>query len=117
MMDCRVQPGNDKNETRPVARPTRTLHASPRTDRLFGHRRPPAAEIARWAAADRLAAARARGVGHGPPDGAHGDLAAAGPADAAGPSQLELARVRHAGRLLAAQAHDAGPADLADRHA
>ena len=37
-----------------------------------------------------------------PADGAHGDLAAAGPADAARPSELELARIRHARRLLAA---------------
>ena len=30
-------------------------------------------------------------LAHGTADGAHGDLAAAGTADAAGPSQLELA--------------------------
>ncbi len=37
-------------------------------------------------------------------DGAHGDRAAAIAAAAARPSELELARIRHAGRLLAAEA-------------
>ena len=63
-----------------------------------------ALQAAGRAAADRVAAAGAGGMGHGAADGAHGDHAAAGPADAAGPSELELARIRHAGRLLAHQA-------------
>ena len=37
-----------------------------------------------------------------PADGADGDHAAAGSAPAAGPSELELARIRDAGRILAA---------------
>jgi hypothetical protein len=43
-------------------------------------------------------------LGHFPADGTDGDQSTAGPPYAAGPSQLELARVRDAGWLLAAQA-------------
>src|SRR5689334_15275991 len=110
---------------RPVRATTKTCrllspsnaHASARTPRLFADRVAAGAEAAGRAAHDRVAPARAGGVGHGASDGAHGDLAAAGPADAARPSELELARIRHAGRLLATQAHVRAAEDLADRHA
>ena len=112
-------PGQARQRQKRLVRslPEETAHASARTSRLFADRVAAAAAAARRAAADRVAAARAGGVGHGAADGAHGDLAAAGPADAARPSQLELARVRHAGRLLAAQADVRGAEDLAHRHA
>src|SRR5215831_9395440 len=102
MMDCRFTPGNNKNVT-PLSRlPRGNAHASARTSRLFAHRVAACAEAAGRLAHDRVAAARTGGVGHGAADGAHGDLAATGPADAARSPQLELARVRHAGRVLAA---------------
>jgi len=41
--------------------------------------------------ADRLAGFGVGGMGSGTPHGAHGDLAAAKPADAAGYSELDLA--------------------------
>ncbi len=56
-------------------------------------------------------------MGHGPPDGAHGDLAAARPTDASRPPELELARVRHACRLLAAAQGDAETQYQSDSHA
>src|SRR5215475_15504039 len=105
MMDGPTDPGNGKNVSLP-SRLRGTAHAPARTSRLFAHRVSAGAAIAGRIAVDRVAAACAGRVGHGAADGAHGDLAAAGPADAARPSELELARIRHAGRLLAAQAHD-----------
>src|SRR5882724_5815905 len=53
-------------------------------------------------------------MGHGAADGAHGDLAAARPADAARPSELDLARIRHARRLLAHEANARRLEDFAD---
>ena len=93
-----------------------TLHATARTPRLLRHRKPPAAEAAGRPAADPVAADVARAVGHLAADGADGDHAAAGPADAARPSELELARIRHAGRLLAAEEGVRAAEDDADRH-
>src|SRR5437879_10092974 len=95
----------------------RPTHASARTHRIFAYRQAAAAETARRPAADRVAAAGARRVGHGAADGAHGDLATARTAHAARSPELELARIRHARRLLAPQAHDGGPQDQPDRHA
>src|SRR4051794_6502304 len=92
-----------------------TYHATARTPALLRHRRPPAAEAARRAAPHPVAADVARAVGHLAADGQDGDHAAAGPADAAGPSELELARIRHAGRLLAIEAGVRAAEDDADR--
>ena len=66
------------------------------------HREPPAAALPRGHPAGGVAGALAGGLGPVAADGAHGDLAAAGRAAAARPAELELARVRHARRLLAA---------------
>src|SRR5258705_6921130 len=59
-------------------------HASEGTPRVFGHRGTQGDDAPGWAAAYRLAGAVAGRMGHGAADGAHGDLAAAGPAAAAG---------------------------------
>src|SRR5262249_40279988 len=88
--------------------------ASERTPRLFADRRPQAAAAPGPPAAHRLAGAVAGRVGHGAADGAHGDLAAAGPADAARSSELDLARIRHARRFLAHEADARGSEDLTD---
>src|SRR6266436_4051669 len=80
-------------------------HAPARTSRVLPDRAPPAAETSRRAPPRAVAGALARGLGHLAPDGAYGDHASAGRAYAARSSQLDLARVWHAGRLLAAQAH------------
>jgi hypothetical protein len=66
-------------------------HASKRTASILGHRRPQAVAAAGRAEADRLAGVGAGGMGSATPHGAHGDLAAAKPADAAGYSELDLA--------------------------
>src|SRR5499433_1502989 len=116
MMDGPADPGNGKNVSASLSSP-RNAHAPARTSRLFAYRVAAGAEIAGRIAVDRVAGARAGRVGHRAADGAHGDFTAAGPADAARPSELELARIRHAGRLLAAQAHDGRTEDFADRHA
>src|SRR5262249_45483293 len=92
-------------------------HATTRTTGVFADRRPAAAQAARRAAAHPMAADVARALGYLAADGAHGDHATAGPADAPGPSELELARIRHAGRHLAAQAGVRAAEDDADRDA
>jgi hypothetical protein len=66
-------------------------HASERTPSIRGYRTPQAVAVAGWAEADRLAGVGVGGMGSGAPYGAHGDLAAAKPADAAGYSELDLA--------------------------
>src|SRR5258708_12498784 len=96
--------------------PAETRLAPAGTSPLPGHRQPPAAQAAGRLAAHPVAAGVAGAVGHCTPDGANGDHAAAGPADAARPSELELARIRHAGRLLAAQEGVRAPEDDADPH-
>src|SRR5437899_12897296 len=67
-------------------------------------RGPPATAAARRRAHGHLARDRAGGLGRGPPDGAHRDPAAPGPAAAARRAELELARVRDARGALATQA-------------
>src|SRR5262249_59870996 len=91
-------------------------HAPARASRLFADRRPQATAAAGRLASDRVASAVAGRMGHGAADGAHGDLAAAGPADAARPSELDLARIRHARRLLASEADACRAEDRADPH-
>src|SRR4029079_16678809 len=78
-------------------------HATTRTSRLLRYRRPPATDAAGRIATHPLAAAVARAIGDRAADGADGNHAAAGPADAARSSELELARIRHACRALPAQ--------------
>src|SRR5438094_242606 len=86
--------------------------------RLLADRGPPATAAARRRAHGHLARDRAGRLGRGPPDGAHRDPAAPGPAAPAGRAELELARVRDARGVLAPQAHaraaphraDGGPA-------
>src|SRR5262245_25525028 len=80
-------------------------HAAARTPPLLARRRTAAAQTSRRPAADCLAGVLARALGHFAADGAHGDLAAARRTDAAGSSELELARIRHACWLLATEAH------------
>src|SRR2546423_1464877 len=70
---------------------TARSHGTPRPRRVPPHRPAAPPEAARRPAAHRLAGARARTLGHLAADGAHGDHAAAGTADGAGSSQLELA--------------------------
>ena len=89
-------------------------HATARTPRLLADRKPPAAATAGRAAPDPVAADVTRAMGHLAADGADGDHAAAGPADAPRPSELELARIRDAGRLLAIEARVRAAEDDAD---
>ena len=77
-------------------------HAPARPHRLLAHRGPPAAALSQGHPAGGVAGVLAGGLGPVAADGAHGDHAAAGGAAAARPAELELARVRHARRLLAA---------------
>src|SRR5262249_60000885 len=93
------------------------MNASPRTSGLFADRSSAAA-----AGPGRMpfgcgAAGSARRVGFVASDGADGDLAAARPAAIARPTELELARIRHAGRVLAAEENARTPGRLADGHA
>src|SRR5579884_2030084 len=102
---------------KPVTTGYVVTHAPARTTVLLPDRRPAAAEIPSRRTACDLAGAGAGRMGHGQADGAHGDLAAARPADAAGPPQLELARIRHARRILAAAQSLQSARHIADGHA
>src|SRR6266542_4993691 len=93
------------------------MNASPRTSGLFADRSPAAASVSRRNSAGCVAGARARRVGFVASDGAHGDLAAARPAAIARPAELELARIRHARGVLAAEENARAPRHLADGHA
>src|SRR6185436_11192492 len=91
-------------------------HAAPGSPRLLANRHPPAAEATGRTTPDPVAADVARAMGHLAADGADGDHAATGPADAARPSELELARVWDARRLLAVEARVRAAEGDADRH-
>src|SRR5437763_9709321 len=104
----------------PVAlmqRPEGETNASARTSGLFADRSPAAAALSPRNPLGAMAAAGARRMGFVASHGADGDLAAARAAAIARPAELELARIRHAGRLLAAQENARAPAHLAARHA
>src|SRR5262245_2102543 len=88
-------------------------HDSEGASRLLSDRGALATAPAQWPALDRLARDRPPGLGRGPPDGAHRDPAASGPAGPPRRAQLELARVRYARGVLATQAHARAPRDPA----
>src|SRR5262245_51379384 len=92
------------------------MNASPRTSGLFADRSPAAASVSGRDPLSRVAADRARRVGFVAPNGAHGDLAAARPAAVARSGELELARIRNARGVLAAQENARAPGRLADGH-
>src|SRR6187397_983045 len=97
-MDARVKPAHDATRTGSA---NAQSDAAARARRLFGHRRPAAAETA-WRRADRVLDHRQSGsVGHRQTDGAPGAPRADRPADAARRAELELARIRHARRGVA----------------
>ena len=89
------------NETLPPETVMTTPDAAARTLRLFGDRRPAAAEAAGRRAARVLDHRQLRGLGYRAADGAAGAAGADRRAAAARRAELELARIRHAGRLLA----------------
>ena len=100
--------------TRPLPFASRRHHAPVRTPAILRNRSTSAARVPRRRSPRRLAGARARALGYFTPDGAHGHLAAAGAGAAARPSELELARIWHAGRILAHQAGVRAAQDHAD---
>src|ERR671922_846715 len=93
------------------------MNASPRTPGLFADRSPAAASVSGRNPLGRMAADRAGRVGFVASDGAHGDLAAARSAAIARSAELELARIRHARGILAAQENARAASRLADGHA
>src|ERR1043165_105218 len=82
-------------------KPNVPTHTPPRARRLFGDRRPPAAEAARRRAADLLEQREPRGMGYRQADGAAWASRADRATDAARRAELELARIRHARRRVA----------------
>ena len=88
-----VPPRNDRR--------CRNAHTPARARRLFGDRRPAAAEAARRRAHRVLDHREPRSVGHRQADGAAGAAGADRAADAARRAELELARIRHARRRVA----------------
>src|SRR6266540_5158612 len=93
------------------------MNASPRTSGLFADRSPTAASVSGRNPLGRVATDRARRVGFVASDGAYGDLAAPRPAAIARPAELELARIRHARGVLAAEENARASRHLADGHA
>src|SRR5215470_19671772 len=85
--------------TEPV--PDDITHAAARALRLFGDRRPPAAETPRRCTARVLDHRQLRGLGYRPADAASGAAGADRRAVAPRRAALELARIRHAGWGLA----------------
>src|SRR5262245_21046683 len=85
------------------------MNASPRTSGLLADRSTAAASVSARNPLGRVATYRARRVGF-VASGAHGDLSAARPAAIARPAELELARIRHARGVLAAQENARAPA-------
>ena len=77
------------------------VDAAARTGRLFSHRRPAAAQAARRSASRILDHRQSRSLGHRQADGAPGAGPAHRPDAAARRAELELARIRHAGRRVA----------------
>src|SRR5215467_11189735 len=93
------------------------MNASPRTSGLFADRASAAASVYGRNSLGCVAPGSAGRVGFVASDGAHGDLAAPRPAAIARPTELELARIRHAGRVLAAEENARAAGHLADGHA
>ena len=81
--------------------------AAARTPVLLVAVHPAAAQAARQCAHDRLVGGQHRGMGNHPPDGTAVVAAAHGPDANSRHAELDLVRVRHAGRLLAPAAGSA----------
>src|SRR5262249_1724292 len=99
------------------AAPQGEMNASPRTSGLFADRSSAAASGPGRNPLGCGATGSARRVGFVASDGTDGDLAAPRPAAITRPTELELARIRHAGRVLAAEENARAPGRLADGHA
>src|SRR5262249_31156136 len=93
------------------------MNASPRTSGLFADRSSAAASVPGRNPLGCVATGSARRVGFVASDGTDGDLAAPRPAAITRPTELELARIRHAGRVLAAEENARAPGRLADGQA